>query len=113
LTEEGFRKGVDLYFERHDGSAVTCDDFLSAMVDANGVDLGQFSLWFETNGTIQGQNIDHDSFPKKQQRKASPWMMSRKKSQVPLRHDPSDSGGPLRLPLLQTQEAQGLDCKVG
>ena len=42
LTVEGFRKGMDLYFERHDGQAVTCDDFLSAMGDANGVDLSQF-----------------------------------------------------------------------
>jgi aminopeptidase N len=45
LGKDGFRKGMDLYFERHDGSAVTCDDFLSAMADANGVDLSQFSLW--------------------------------------------------------------------
>jgi aminopeptidase N len=45
LGKDGFRKGMDLYFKRHDGSAVTCDDFLSAMADANGVDLSQFSLW--------------------------------------------------------------------
>jgi aminopeptidase N len=45
LGKDGFRKGMDLYFERHDGSAVTCDDFLAAMADANGVDLSQFSLW--------------------------------------------------------------------
>ena len=51
LGVDGFRKGMDLYFERHDGSAVTCDDFLSAMADANGVDLDQFSLWYSTNGT--------------------------------------------------------------
>ncbi|CAJ1946529.1 unnamed protein product [Cylindrotheca closterium] len=51
LSVEGFRKGMDLYFERHDGSAVTCDDFLAAMADANGADLSQFSLWYFTNGT--------------------------------------------------------------
>lgn len=51
LGKDGFRKGMDLYFERHDGSAVTCDDFLSAMADANGVDLSQFSRWYQTNGT--------------------------------------------------------------
>ena len=51
LSEEGFRKGMDLYFERHDGSAVTCDDFLAAMADANGVDLDQFALWYSTPGT--------------------------------------------------------------
>lgn len=45
LTEEGFRKGMDLYFERHDGTGVTCDDFRAAMADANGVNLDQFGLW--------------------------------------------------------------------
>ncbi len=48
---DGFRKGMDLYFERHDGDAVTCADFLSAMGDANGVDISQFSRWYQTNGT--------------------------------------------------------------
>lgn len=51
LTQAGFRKGMDLYFERHDGSAVTCDDFRAAMADANGVDLDQFALWYSTPGT--------------------------------------------------------------
>ena len=51
LSKQGFRKGMDLYFERHDGNAVTCDDFLAAMGDANGVDLDQFGLWYATNGT--------------------------------------------------------------
>ena len=51
LGIDGFRKGMDLYFDRHDGSAVTCDDFLSAMADANGVDLSQFSRWYSTSGT--------------------------------------------------------------
>jgi aminopeptidase N len=51
LGKDGFRKGMDLYFERHDGNAVTCDDFLSAMADANDVDLSQFSRWYQTNGT--------------------------------------------------------------
>eukprot|EP00594_Rhizosolenia_setigera_P015297 CAMPEP_0178974854 /NCGR_PEP_ID=MMETSP0789-20121207/22754_1 /TAXON_ID=3005 /ORGANISM="Rhizosolenia setigera, Strain CCMP 1694" /LENGTH=899 /DNA_ID=CAMNT_0020663367 /DNA_START=76 /DNA_END=2775 /DNA_ORIENTATION=- len=51
LSESGFRKGMDLYFERHDGTGVTCDDFRSAMADANGVDLGQFGLWYSTSGT--------------------------------------------------------------
>lgn len=51
LSVQGFRKGMDLYFQRHDGSAVTCDDFLSAMADANGVDLTQFARWYSTAGT--------------------------------------------------------------
>ena len=48
---DGFRKGSDLYFERHDGQAVTCDDFVSAMEDANGVDLSQFRRWYAQAGT--------------------------------------------------------------
>ncbi|PPK73619.1 aminopeptidase N [Methylobacter tundripaludum] len=51
LGAEGFRKGSDLYFERHDGQAVTCDDFVSAMEDANGVDLSQFRRWYSQAGT--------------------------------------------------------------
>jgi aminopeptidase N len=42
---------MDLYFKRHDGCAVTCDDFLAAMADANGVDLSQFARWYSTSGT--------------------------------------------------------------
>ncbi|MCG4453597.1 aminopeptidase N [Pseudomonas sp. MMS21-TM103] len=48
---EGFRRGSDLYFERHDGQAVTCDDFIKAMEDANGVDLSQFKRWYSQGGT--------------------------------------------------------------
>ncbi|WP_110971247.1 aminopeptidase N [Pseudomonas huaxiensis] len=51
LGTEGFRKGSDLYFERHDGQAVTCDDFIKAMEDANGVDLTQFKRWYSQAGT--------------------------------------------------------------
>ncbi|WAG77219.1 aminopeptidase N [Metapseudomonas furukawaii] len=51
LGAEGFRKGTDLYFERHDGQAVTCDDFVKAMEDANGIDLSQFKRWYSQAGT--------------------------------------------------------------
>ncbi|MDD5462777.1 MAG: aminopeptidase N [Methylococcales bacterium] len=51
LGAEGFRKGSDLYFERHDGQAVTCDDFINAMEAANSVDLTQFRLWYSQAGT--------------------------------------------------------------
>ncbi|MCU1727518.1 aminopeptidase N [Pseudomonas sp. 7P_10.2_Bac1] len=51
LGAEGFRKGSDLYFERHDGQAVTCDDFIKAMEDANGADLTQFKRWYSQAGT--------------------------------------------------------------
>lgn len=51
LGKELFRKGMDLYFERHDGQAVTCDDFVAAMSDASGKDLEQFTLWYGQSGT--------------------------------------------------------------
>jgi aminopeptidase N len=51
LGPERYRKGMDLYFQRHDGQAVTCDDFASAMEDASGVDLAQFRLWYAQAGT--------------------------------------------------------------
>ncbi|MHC4894489.1 MAG: aminopeptidase N, partial [Planctomycetota bacterium] len=53
LGRDGFRKGMDLYFDRHDGQAVTCDDFRAAMADANGRDLTQFERWYIQNGTPQ------------------------------------------------------------
>ena len=51
LGEENYRKGTDLYFERHDGQAVTCDDFVQCMQDASGVDLTHFKLWYSQAGT--------------------------------------------------------------
>ncbi len=51
LGAEAFRQGSDLYFERHDGQAVTCDDFIKAMEDASGVDLAQFKRWYTQSGT--------------------------------------------------------------
>lgn len=51
LGEAGFQAGMKLYFQRHDGQAVTCDDFVGAMEDASGVDLSQFRLWYNQAGT--------------------------------------------------------------
>jgi len=51
LGPDGFRKGMDLYFQRHDGQAVTCEDFVAAMEDATGTDLTQFRLWYQQAGT--------------------------------------------------------------
>ncbi|MEL6186181.1 MAG: aminopeptidase N, partial [Myxococcota bacterium] len=51
LGAEGFRRGMDLYFERHDGQAVTCDDFRAAMADANDRNLAQFERWYTQPGT--------------------------------------------------------------
>ena len=51
LGDDGFRKGSDLYFERHDGQAATCEDFVCAMEDANAVALLQFRNWYSQSGT--------------------------------------------------------------
>lgn len=51
LGKEGFRRGMDLYFQRHDGHAVTIDDFVAAMENANGVDFTQFKRWYSQAGT--------------------------------------------------------------
>lgn len=53
LGKAGFRKGMDLYFERHDGQAVTIEDFRNAMSDANQTDLSQMQAWYVQSGTPQ------------------------------------------------------------
>jgi aminopeptidase N len=59
LGSRNFRKGIDLYFQRHDGHAVTTDDFVQAMQDASGVDLRQFKLWYDQSGTPRLDIRDH------------------------------------------------------
>src|SRR5690606_18867395 len=62
LGRDGFRKGMDLYFERHDGQAVECDDFRAAMADANGRDLKQFERWYSQAGTPRvAASVTHDA----------------------------------------------------
>jgi aminopeptidase N len=51
LGEEKFQQGIKIYFERHDGTAATCDDFVAAMQDASGIDLTQFKRWYSQSGT--------------------------------------------------------------
>lgn len=53
LGKEVFRQGCDLYFRRHDGQAVTCEDFILAMEDSSGMDLQQFRNWYSQAGTPQ------------------------------------------------------------
>jgi aminopeptidase N len=50
IGKPAFRLGMDLYFQRHDGQAVTCDDFVAAMADASGTDLSQFMRWYDQAG---------------------------------------------------------------
>lgn len=65
LGEEAFQAGMCLYFERHDGSAATCEDFVKAMEDASGIDLTQFRRWYSQAGTPQLQV--RDEYDAKQQ----------------------------------------------
>lgn len=51
LGSKRYREGLDLYFKRHDGQAVTCEDFVKALEDASGVDLKQFRRWYSQSGT--------------------------------------------------------------
>ncbi len=62
LGAERFRKGTDLYFDRHDGQAVTTEDFVRAMEDANEVDLEQFRAWYSQSGTpVLDVTSDYDA----------------------------------------------------
>ncbi|WP_430929906.1 aminopeptidase N [Plesiomonas shigelloides] len=65
LGEEAFQAGMRLYFERHDGGAATCEDFVKAMEDASGIDLTQFRRWYSQAGTPQLQV--RDEYDAKQQ----------------------------------------------
>jgi len=59
--EEAFRKGTDLYFDRHDGEAATCEDFVKAMEDGAELDLSQFRLWYSQAGTPKvSVRLEHD-----------------------------------------------------
>ncbi|MBA3527057.1 MAG: aminopeptidase N [Sphingomonas sp.] len=61
LGPEKFRAGTDLYFERHDGEAATCDDFVRALEDASGEDLSHFKLWYSQAGTPKVRaRLEHD-----------------------------------------------------
>lgn len=86
LGVDGFRKGMDLYFERHDGDAVTCDDFLAAMSDANDVDLSQFSRWYNTNGTpVVTYSHEYDSSKNR-------WTLT-------LHQKSNSANGPMHIPV--------------
>jgi aminopeptidase N len=62
LGRDGFRKGLDRYFERHDGEAATVEDFISAMADVSGRDLSKFMLWYTQAGTPElACSLDYDA----------------------------------------------------
>ena len=66
LGPEKFRAGTDLYFDRHDGEAATCDDFVKALEDASGVDLTRFKIWYSQAGTPKVKaRLEHDASAKR------------------------------------------------
>jgi aminopeptidase N len=100
LGEANFRKGMDLYFQRHDGQAVTCDDFVAAMQDASGVDLGQFRRWYSRAGTPR--LVAHGSYDAATKR----YTLSLRQSLTPTayEHRLQEAGitideGPLHIPV--------------
>ena len=117
LGDEAFRKGSDLYFERHDGQAVTCEDFVTAMEDASGVDLGQFRLWYSRAGTPKvTAQLEHDpasataTLHLTQEMPATPGQTNNEPMVVPLKtalmgRNSGDTIGGERLVLLDRPQA--------
>ncbi len=117
LGPDGFRKGTDLYFERHDGQAVTCDDFIKALEDANGADFSQFKLWYSQGGTPRvAVNSRYDaaagtySLHFQQSCPPTPGQPSKQPMVIPVRVALLDSqGNELPLRLAGDAEARGTD----
>jgi len=92
LGPEKFRKGTDLYFERHDGQAATCDDFVRALEDASGVDLGAFKIWYSQAGTPKVRaRLEYDAASKtatlhlEQHEEPTPGQPDKSPMPIPLR----------------------------
>ncbi|WP_404402934.1 aminopeptidase N [Idiomarina seosinensis] len=92
LGEEKFQHGMQCYIERHDGQAVTCEDFISAMEDANQVDFGQFRRWYSQAGTPQVKaRVDYHSAKQQlqiqlsQTTPATPGQPDKKPFHIPVR----------------------------
>ena len=110
LGDDGFRRGMDLYFQRHDGEAVTTDDFARAMEDASGVSLAQFRRWYDQAGTprlaITGQYDDPSrsyAMEVEQSCPATPGQPTKEPFHIPLSVGLLDSEG-RELPLVLAGE---------
>ncbi|NTS65372.1 aminopeptidase N [Sphingomonas sp. HHU CXW] len=61
LGEQRFRAATDLYFDRYDGTAATCEDFVTCMEEAGEIDLSQFRLWYSQAGTPRvSVSLEHE-----------------------------------------------------
>ena len=92
LGPENFRAGTDLYFERHDGEAATCDDFVKALEDASGVDLSAFKVWYSPGRYAAGRSAGSTMMPKPRLRRCISSNASRRHPDMPTRR-------PMPLPL--------------
>lgn len=111
LGAEGFRRGMDLYFSRHDGQAVTCDDFVAAMQDANQTDLSLFSRWYgqsgtpELSATLTGSGsgvclqLSQHTAPTHDQAEKTALLL-------PIRYELHDAAGHIETGILQFDQAQ-------
>lgn len=92
LDKSLFRKGMDLYFARHDGQAVTIEDYVETMEDVSGIDLKQFRLWYSQAGTPTLSVTDNYDAKKKiytlvfhQSTPATPGQMKKQTMHIPVR----------------------------
>ncbi|MFJ1268440.1 aminopeptidase N [Legionella lytica] len=114
LGKERYRKGMDLYFARHDGQAVTIDDFVAAMEDANAVDLTQFKRWYSQAGTPEVKVTSHYEHGQLtlnmiQTCPATPECKDKKPFHIPIRIALFDGTGqlmPIEHEILELKEAE-------
>ncbi len=92
LGADKFRKGTDLYFDRHDGEAATCDDFVKALEDGSGEDLTPFKIWYSHAGTPRvSARLEHDAVAKtatlhlEQREDATPGQPVKQPMPIPLK----------------------------
>lgn len=112
LGDEEFRKGSDLYFDRHDGQAVTTEDFVKAMEDSSDVDLTQFRRWYSQAGTPRlsvsssfEESSGHWTMTVKQSCPNTPGQINKEAFHIPLRMGLLDSSGaPAALSLVGDSE---------
>lgn len=111
LGAETFRKGTDLYFSRHDGQAVTTDDFVTALEDASGLDLEQFRLWYSTAGTPEltiTESYNEQSWEYtltvEQHTPDTPGQSDKPALHIPVRMGLIDKNGQSLTPALKTED---------
>lgn len=105
VGSKGFRKGMDLYFERHDGQAVTIEEFVSAIADANKIDLTHFKLWYHQAGT------PHITVKEKYESTNKTYILALEQKTLPTPNQPDKKA--LHIPLLfGLLDSKGNEMKI-